>query len=307
VYARSVHRAGPPALAECIAACRSLLADEPDLLADFDAALAGPRPRWHLLADDLRRGFVDIAWDHLVDRGLAPAPDERSFIDRDERRCPDCKEPAERGMEPACARCDGTGHELFERRCERPPSLRAALVLAAADLPAAEALARDAAVRLWPWRGRRGALPRPSEPPRAIAWRVDERGGPLELMRRTRGVCPLLYEALVRAGRRRSGGRVEHWDLEHMTGSRGDLRPTARWSPHPDRDQRAARLYDELAAAGEIVTEHYMPSSRRHPYPPSGRPFAELPNPLTPLCELWTLGVAVERLETDTIVLARLA
>jgi hypothetical protein len=293
-------------LAACIAECRALLAADPGLLHDFDAALAGPQPRWEFLPDDLRRDFADIAWD-LVRRGLAPAAGERIFIDRSERRCPDCDGPTEHPWDPECARCDGTAREVFDRRCERPPSLRAALVLAAADLPAAEALAREAAARLWPWRGRHGALPRPSEPPRTVAWRVDERGAPLELMRRSAGVCPLLYEALMRAGRRRSGGRQQHWDLEELTQGRRDLRPTARWSHHPDRDLLAAQLYDRLAADGELVTDHHMPSSRRHVFPPSGRPYAALANPLTPMSDLAILGVAVERLESDAVIVARLA
>jgi hypothetical protein len=296
-------RDGP--LAQCIAACRSLLAADRGLLADFDAALAGPRPRWELLPGDLYRDFADIAWDHLVASGLAPAAGERIFIDRRERRCPDCEKPNESSLRPKCARCDGTHREFFEHRCERPPTLRAALVLAAADLPTAEALAREAAVRLWPWRGRRGALPRPSEPPRTIAWRVDEREGPLELMRRTAGVCPLVYSMLMRNGRRRNGGTVLDWRPEELTLTRDDLRPNARWRHHPDRDLRAAALYDELVAADERIPDDPTLSSRRHPFPPSGQPYAALPNPLTPMCELAALGVAIERLESDAVVVAR--
>lgn len=294
-------------LTRCIAACRSLLAADPGLLADFDAALAGPRPRWELLPDDLYRDFADIAWDHLVACGLAPAAGERIFIDRRERRCPDCEVPDRYPWDPQCARCDGTTRELFERRCERPPTLRSALVLAAADLPTAEALAREAALRLWPWRGRRGALPRPSDPPRTIAWRVDEREGRLELMRRTSGVCPLLYEAIMRTGRRRSGGRLLYWALESPTRARSDLRPNARWAHHPDRDRQAASLYDQWVAADERIPSDPTLTSRRHPFPPSGQPYAALPNPLTPICELATHGVAIERLESDAVVLARKA
>lgn len=298
-------RDGP--LAQCIAACRSLLAADRGLLADFDAALAGPRHRWELLPGDLYRDFADIAWDHLVASGLAPAAGERIFIDRRERRCPDCEQPNESFWRPKCARCDGTHREFFEHRCERPPTLRAALVLAAADLPTAEALAREAAVRLWPWRGRRGALPRPSEPPRTVAWRVDEREGPLELMRRTAGVCPLVYSMLMRNGRRRNGGTVLDWRPEELTRTRDDLRPNARWRHHPDRDLRAAALYDELVAADERIPDDPTLSSRRHPFPPGGRPYAALPNPLTPMCELAALGVAIERLESDAVVVARKA
>jgi hypothetical protein len=296
-------RDGP--LAQCIAACRSLLAADRGLLADFDVALAGPRPRWELLPGDLYRDFADIAWDHLVASGLAPAAGERIFIDRRERRCPDCEKPNESSLRPKCARCDGTHREFFEHRCERPPTLRAAQVLAAADLPTAEALAREAAVRLWPWRGRRGALPRPSEPPRTIAWRVDEREGPLELMRRTAGVCPLVYSMLMRNGRRRNGGTVLDWRPEELTLTRDDLRPNARWRHHPDRDLRAAALYDELVAADERIPDDPTLSSRRHPFPPGGQPYAALPNPLTPMCELAALGVAIERLESDAVVVAR--
>ena len=294
-------------LARCIAACRSLLAADRGMLADFDVALAGPRPRWELLPDDLRHDFADIAWDHLVASGLAPAAGERLFIERRERRCPDCEGPDKYRWDPQCSRCDGTHREVFERRCERPPTLRSALVLAAADLPAAEAVAREAAVRLWPWRGRHGALPRPGEPPRTIAWRVDEREGPLELMRRTAGVCPLAYAMLVRTCRRRSGGRREYWDLEDLTRVRPDVRPNARWQHHPDRDRQAAALYDELVAADERVPDDPVLRSRRHPFPPGGQPYAALANPFTPLCELAALGVAIERLESDSVVVARKA
>jgi hypothetical protein len=40
-------------------------------------------------------------------------------------------------------------------------------------------------------------------------------------------------------------------------------------------------------------------------FAPCDREFAALANPFTPLCALWDLGVAVERLEADAIVLAR--
>ncbi|MBL8973724.1 MAG: hypothetical protein JNK56_24255 [Myxococcales bacterium] len=155
--------------------CRSLLAADRGLLADFDAALAGPRPRWELLPGDLYRDFADIAWDHLVASGLAPAAGERIFIDRRERRCPDCEQPNESFWRPKCARCDASS--------------------------------------AW---GRRGC-----------------------------------------AHRRRPA---------HRRGRR-----------------------------------------RRHPFPPGGRPYAALPNPLTPMCELAALGVAIERLESDAVVVARKA
>ena len=41
------------------------------------------------------------------------------------------------------------------------------------------------------------------------------------------------------------------------------------------------------------------------PDPPWGRSFAEFANPLAPLCELWDLGVALERFTVDTILLVR--
>ena len=288
------------ALAERVAACRELLVDEPELLADFDAALGGPRLRWELLAEDLRRDFAEIAWDHLIRRGLAPADDARAFIERVERRCPACDGAYHYDR---CPRCDGTGRELEDRRCAHPPTLRAALTLASVDLEAAEALAREAAARLWPWRGRRGALPRPSEPARTIAWRVDEGDGPIELVRRSASVCPLLYEALRRSGRRlHAGVDLHHYHCFYwMTDSRHHDGALSRWAAAPDVERRAAEFYDALAAAGELISAA-LPRSRRHTFPPAGQPYAALPNPLTPTRELAELGVVIERLEGDAVV-----
>ncbi|MCB9569434.1 MAG: hypothetical protein H6710_19830 [Myxococcales bacterium] len=288
------------ALAERVAACRELLEGEPDLLADFDAALGGPLLRWELLAEDLRRDFAEIAWDHLIRGGLAPADDARAFIERIERRCPACDGAYHYDR---CPRCDGTGRELEDRRCDHPPTLRAALTLASFDLAAAEALAREAAARLWPWRGRRGAIPRPSEPPRTIAWRVDEGDGPLELVRRSASVCPLLYEALLRSGRRVDASIDLCQYLYWMTETRHRDGALARYGVAPDIERRADEFFDALAASSERVSTH-LPRSRRHPSPPAGQPYAALPNPLTPTRELWGLGAAIERLEGDAVIVA---
>jgi hypothetical protein len=292
-----------PRLEACVAVCRELLADEPELLADLTSIFTGERPRWDRLPDDLRRGLADIAWDALVARGLAPAPGDRTFIDRRVRRCeaPGC---VERPEWSSCPTCDGTGEEFVEQRGDRPTSLCAVLVLAG-DLDgtlAAEALAREAAARLWPWRGRRRGMPRPTDPPHHIAWRIDEGGGPLALLRGTRALCPLLYELLARLANER---RRAYWlDFQYARG--------ARWPPQPAVERAAAALYDELVAAGERVPRYGMHAGMpRRPngdrFGPCDRPFAELPNPFTPLCALADLGVAIERLEATTIVLARAA
>lgn len=303
---------GRESLAACVAACGELLADEPELYADFMGVFAGPRPRWQRMPDDLRRGLADIAWDHLVARGLAPAAGDRSFILRSERRCETCGGAPPDPWYRRCEDCVDTGWEQVERRSERPPSLSAALVLAAdaAAMLAAEALAREATARLWPWRGRRGAMPGPSPPPQTIAWRVDERGTSLELMRGTRAVCPLLFEALARAGSDLGRG-PRSWIFEPLALAY-NYRRQSQWPPEPQIDRAAALFYDELAALGVLVPFHgvngAMPGTlnrRREPFPPVGRPFAELPNPFAPLCGLWDLEVALERLEADTIVLAR--
>lgn len=196
-----------PDLAACVDVCRELLAGEPELLADLAAIFGGARPRWDRLPDDLRRGLADIAWDELVARGLAPGAGDRGFIDRRVRRCEACG-ASERPRWDPCPTCGGTGRECVERRGERPASLAAVLILAGdrAGMLAAEALAREAAARLWPWRGRHRAIPRPTAPPRRVAWRVDERDGPLELMRGTRALCPLLYELLAKLAHDRRRG-----------------------------------------------------------------------------------------------------
>jgi hypothetical protein len=292
-------------LEACVAACRELLIDEPELLADFSAVFAGLRPRWERMPDDLRHGLADVAWDHLVGRGLAPAAGERCFVLRSEQRCRVCG----RTPDPEyhrCPDCQGTGRVLHERRSTHPPSLCVVLALAAdaAGMLAAEALAREAATRLWPWGGRRGA----DGPPRPIAWRVDERGEALELRRGTRNLCPLLFEALtcVARDRRRHGLSSELYPeaLDHM--SSGDH----LWPPKPAVDRAAGSLYAELAAdrtpVPTVGLHGPMPSTRDGwPFPPHGRTFAEFADPFTPLCELWDRGIAIERIEADAIVLAR--
>lgn len=303
-----------PQLDACLAVCRELLADEPELRADLDAVFTGERPRWDRLPDDLRRGLADIAWDAFVARGLAPAAGDRTFIDRRARRCEACG-CAERSRWDACDTCAGTGEEFVEQRGDRPPTLCAALVLAG-DLDAtlsAEALAREAAARLWPWRGRRGGMPRPSDPPQRIAWRVDEQGGPLALMRGTQALCPLLYELLARLASDRGRGHALWYGFYRVSDPylHSYLRG-ARWPPDPAVEEAAAIFYDELVAAGERVPRYGLHSgmprrNHRDLFAPCDRPFAELPNPFTPLCALADLGVAIERLEATTIVLARRA
>lgn len=298
-------------LAACLAVCRELLADEPELLADLAVVFTGEVPRWDRLPDDLRRGLADIAWDALVARGLAPPAGDRSFIDRRVRRCEACGCVERRSWDP-CDACVGTGEEFVEQRGDRPVTLSAVLVLAGDrdGTLAAEALAREAAARLWPWRGRRGGMPRPTDPPHHVAWRVDEHDGPLALMRGTRTLCPLLYELLARLARdRRHAGwlRFHRASDEYPGYFRG-----ARWPPEPALERAAAALYDELVAAGERVPRYGVDAGMpRRPngelFAPCDRPFAELPNPFTPLCALADLGVAVERLEATTIVLARRA
>lgn len=299
---------GLPNLAACLEVCRELLADEPELLADLRAVFAGERPRWDRLPDDLRRGLADIAWDALVARGLAPAPDDRVFIDRVVRRCTGCE--LERPSWEDCPACAGTGEEFVEKRGDRPASLPAALVLAGdlAGTLAAEALAREAATRLWPWRGRHGAMPRPTASPRRVAWRVDERKGQLQLMRGTRALCPLLYDVLARA----AGDRRRPESTAFYFAARAPLRylRSARWPPDPELERAASAFYDALAAAGERVPRHGLTGGmpRRldgERFAPCDREFAALPNPFAPLLALWDLDTAIERLEADTIVLAR--
>lgn len=297
-----------PNLRACVAVCRELLADEPELLADFESVFVGERPRWERLADDLRRGLADIAWDALVARGLAPAPDDRVFIDRTARRCTSCT-PEWPSWEP-CSACAGTREEFVEKRGDRPASLPAALVLAGdlAAMLAAESLARDAAARLWPWRGRHGALPRPTAPPRRVAWRVDVGKGPIELMRGTRALCPLLYDVLARvAGDRR---RSDSYALYCAAREPLTYLRSARWPPEPELERAAGAFYDVLAAEGEHVPQYGVTSGMpRRPdgerFAPCDREFAALPNPFTVMVALWDLDAVIERLEADTIVLAR--
>lgn len=299
-------------LAACLDACRELLADDPGMLADLLAVFDREPPRWHILPADLQRGLADIAWDFLQARGLAPAG-ERVFLARHVRRCEVCDEAARGEAAYDCSGCAGTGREFVERRGDRPPSLRAALVLAAdADaVLAAEALAREAAVRLWPWRGRRRALPGASEPPRRVVWRVDEAGGPLELMRGTAALCPLLFEALTR--QMHDQRRIDlPQRFYHLSSTDYHYKRGARWPGDPTSDRTAAAYYDELARTGAIVpaegpTGNLPRRLGRSTFDPPGRPFTDLPNPFTPLCGLWDLDVAVERLEADAVVLARKA
>lgn len=301
-----------PHLAACVDACRALLEDEPELLADFAAIFTDAGIRWERLPDDLRLGFADIAWEHLQGEGLAPGPGDRRFIRRSERRCPACG-----GAEPdpwwnRCRECVNTGWVRLEERDDaRPPTLCAALTLAGLG-PAmleAEALARAATAALWPWRGRRGALPHPSAPPTTIAWRVHEEATPLLLMRGTEALCPLLFEALMRAVNERQ--RHDLSRLFYRLFSAYEHTRQAQWKPDPAVDQAAADFYDALAASGETVSPYgvrgMLPGCRgpwHRPFAPVGQGWADLPNPFTPLVRLWELGVAVERLEADTIVLA---
>ncbi len=300
-----------PSLAACVTACAGLLIDEPELHADFTAVFAGPVPRWERMPDDLRLGFADIAWEHLVERGLAPPPGERRFIHRIERRCRTCGGAPPEPWYDRCEACLGEGWERVETRGERPPTTCAALALAgdSASMLEAEALAREAAARLWPWRGRRQALPRPSDPPRMIAWRIDEGDGPLLLMRGHPGVCPLLYEVMRRVAidRQRS-------DISRSLGALDRCSYTyerqRQWQPAPDADRMAAPLYDALLSEDARVPIYgpsgTLPASHGpRPFRPAGNPFADFPNPFAPLCGLWDRGVAVERLEAKTIVLAR--
>lgn len=302
----------PPNLVAGLEACRELLADEPEMLADLHAVFAREPPRWELLPDDLQRGLADIAWQEFVARGLTPAG-ARRFIERRVRRCEACGMATTGEATRDCDGCAGTGQEFVERRGPGPPSLRVALLFAgdAAGVLAAEALAREAAVRLWPWRGRRGALPGASEPPQDVVWRVDEDAGPLELMRGTEALCPLLFEALLR--RLWDGGRRDvPYALTRLTNVAWRYNRGRRWRADPAGDRAAVGYYDELARDG-VEVPSYGPTGSipqrlgRSTFAPIGRRFAALPNPFTPLCGLWDLEVAVERLEADAIVLARKA
>ncbi len=304
----------PPKLAACLEVCGELLTDEPEMRADLLGVFARTPPRWDLLPDDLQGGLADIAWDELLARGLAPAG-ARSFIERRVRRCEVCEVSARGEGAYDCEGCAGTGQEFVERRGERPWSLRAALTLAgdADAVLAAEALAREAAARLWPWRGRRYAIPGTSVPPEAIAWRVDEEPRSLVLMRGTESLCPLLLEALDARARARRSDKVSRALASSWWGSYSYNR-SQRWDAAQVAavDRAAAPFYDALVREGAEVPVNgprgTMPRRQgRSTFAPVGRLFAELADPFPALCGLWDLGVAVERLEADTIVLARKA
>ena len=289
-----------------LVALRELLAEDPDILADLEAAFADPRRG---LPRDIDLGLAGPAWETFVARGLAPASDDRrAFIARSRRRCPDC-----RGLDlhEDCRTCLGAGLEIVDTRTAEPPTLRAALALTAAPtaLPTAEALAHEAAVRLWSWRGTRRARPVPGDPPRAFTWRVHDDPGPLELVRHHRAACPLLFEAMARLARDHARSRELNAfsrlakPLYPWTPAPWWYRRQPTWPADPEVDRLARDFYDELAAAGARA-----PAAGLHAnlptHVPTG-PLADLPNPFTPLCALADLGVTVERLSTDGVALVR--
>jgi hypothetical protein len=291
-----------------LAALREVFAEEPEILQDVEAAFNDPRRMPH----DIDRGLAGPAWETFVARGLVPtAGPPRRFVQRHKRRCPDCRGRGGPSSRERCGTCLDAGHEFVDALLGHPPTLRAALALTGSDLAAAEALARDAAVRLWPWRGARGQPPVAADPPNAITWRIDQGGGPLELVRVHRAVCPLLFEVLARLARD-AGRRPLMVEFESLS---QPLYPWANeswwyrrepaWPPSPEADRSAREFYDELAAAGAAVPAGGV----RGTFPsfvPGGR-LADLPNPFVPLCELAARGVTLERLDADAITLARAA
>ncbi|MEZ4383499.1 MAG: hypothetical protein R3A79_19370 [Nannocystaceae bacterium] len=295
--------------AACVDACRELLAAEPEMLADFDAIFTCDRVRWDRLPDDLRLGLADIVWARLGELDLAPrsSPHTRSFIRRAELRCPSCGGAPPDPWWDRCEACVGSGWVRLEERVEHPPTLCAALTLASLPLALLEARAREAVAALWPWRGRRGGVPRPSDPPTAIAWRVDESDGPLLLMRGTASLCPLLYEALARAAMdRREHAQVNLLSSQARVSYR--YHRQHQWQPAPQADHAAAALYAALQASGAAVGPNglsgALPCRGRRVFAPVGLPWASLADPFPSLLALWERGVAVERLEADTIVVA---
>ncbi|MCA9717020.1 MAG: hypothetical protein H6713_30255 [Myxococcales bacterium] len=298
-----------PLASACVDVCRELLAGEPEMLADFDAIFTDAGTRWDRLPTDLRLGLADIVWERLGERGLAPEPEPsaRGFIRRTELRCPTCGGAPPDPWWDRCEECVDTGWVRQEARVGEPPTLCAALTLASLPMLALEANAREAAAALWPWRGRRGGIPRASDPPTAVAWRVHEGDGPLLLMRGTEALCPLLFEALARAALDRRG-----YDRANLLTPRAQVdyqyRRQRQWEPAPQADRAAAELYAALQASGETVGPNglhgALPSRGLRVFAPIGRPWSSLPSPFPSLLELWDHGVAVERLGASTIVLA---
>ncbi|MGW4369346.1 hypothetical protein ACWEKT_27255 [Nocardia takedensis] len=196
-----------------------------------------------------------------------------------------------------CGRCAGTGADPWS---EESPYPQTSHVLALGDsveaVRFAERRALEAAALLADW-----GLP----PVERVIWRI----GDLEEIRNRFSHRVLPYEVNSAVGEVLRGGRGSG-ATDVAESIRSEPVPRALFDPHDDVHElaRTHAAWEQAACDGSLVTE--WDTSRclwERSAPTPGTPFADMPNPYTPLLEVWAAGFGVERIEEGALVLYALA
>jgi hypothetical protein len=221
------------------------------------------------------------AWEVLATRGVIPSASldaARPYFVTD--HCHGC---GGRGV-GGCGGCGGAG--FF--RCEAPPTVAAALALAAAPaaIETTEALAREAGRRLKAVLGRN---------PRAIAWHVVRR----------RGWSPASTPPAIDATRQALEYALRNALVEAADRDARALRRRRR-EVAGVRPEQLARRCAEDAAAWRRATEcrARVPPGRVWTPVFAGCSFGRLASPFEPLLEIWRQGSSLEGFTSQLIVLA---
>lgn len=236
-----------------------------------------------LARKDVARALTARLWETYVARGLVPASwaDDplRGFVRGDVRV--DARSKLERLFDPAS--------------CEARPGFLDAVILAAdpRGVVAAEALARQVVVALGPW-----GAPAPTR----VVWRFTE----IDATQRVRS-----HESFP-------GGQWASFCATHSLGGRRGMSPEQeRLRASIVGDDRADALRWEGAAvvdfvhwrrwvaASQLGLRVSVPERVTEPCVRAleGRAFAELPDPFTPLVDLWWRGYGLEAVGSEAVVL----
>lgn len=269
---------------------RTQLAEAYDLAAELWASHTGvATDRYQVVArahakPAIARELAPRLWERYAARGLVPAGwmDEprRSFVRSDVRI--DARTKLTRLFDPAVG--------------DAVPGFTEAMIVAAdpRSIASVEELARQAVSAMKPW-----GAPAPTR----VLWRFTE----INVPQRVRS-----HESLP-------GGQRASWAATHAVGVQrsaldaqgeqtlraivGDDRADAlRWEGAAVVDFVHWRRWVAAATLGmRVVVPEYV--SDPHLRALEGRRFAELPDPFTPLVDLWWLGYGLEAVGTDAIVL----
>jgi hypothetical protein len=181
----------------------------------------------------------------------------------------------------SCSECRGTGAGPASWVDATPDQTHVLAVGAVPEAARAERLACETAARLVPWGG---------EPAERVVWRVGSvaahRLGPI-----TEGIPSAITVAIqdgLLVWKEELAGCADHVAIAPPREAR------ALPYPHVDFQARMHARWSAAASRGLVVGPGR---------PLAGRAFADLPNPYTPLLEIWRTGFGLDRIADGVVTL----